>query len=160
MRKAILSIAFVSALLTVSATDSTHAANVKSSVKEHRELIKKHIYSDFKQMYRQPTGIALIYPYLTPGSKQYANVLWDWDSWLSNVALRQTLTDVGTDSDRREALKSALSFHDLKHSSRTTTTTTVMPLRACTTGRTTWPSVSTTTHRHSSVRKARRPAST
>ena len=105
MRKAILSIAFVSALLTVSATDSTHAANVKSSVKEHRELIKKHIYSDFKQMYRQPTGIALIYPYLTPGSKQYANVLWDWDSWLSNVALRQTLTDVGTDSDRREALK-------------------------------------------------------
>ena len=79
MRKAILSIVLVSVLLTVSATDSTHAANVKSSVKEHRELIKKHIYSDFKQMYRQPTGIALIHPYLTPGSKQYANVLLDYD---------------------------------------------------------------------------------
>ena len=55
-------------------------------------------------MYRQPSGIALIHPYLTPGSKQYANVLWDRDSWFSDVALRQTLTDVGTDGDRDEAL--------------------------------------------------------
>ncbi len=78
-------------------------AQVKAS-REHRELIKQHIYGDYKQMYRQPTGIALIHPYLTPGSKQYANVLWDWDSWLSDVALRQTLNDVGTDADRKEAL--------------------------------------------------------
>ena len=74
------------------------------ATKEHRELIKQHIYGDYKQMYRQPTGIALIHPYLTPGSKQYASVLWDWDSWLSDVALRQTLNDVGSDADRKEAL--------------------------------------------------------
>ena len=82
-------------------------ANICAKVKatrEHRDLIKQHIYGDYKMMYRQPTGIALIYPYLTPGSKQYANVLWDWDSWLSDVALRQTLCDVGTDADRKEAL--------------------------------------------------------
>ena len=78
-------------------------AQVKATP-EHRELIKEHIYSDYKEMYRQPTGGALIHPYLTPGSKQYANVLWDWDSWLSNVALRQTLADTGTEADRREAL--------------------------------------------------------
>lgn len=68
------------------------------------QLIKQHVYADYKQMYRQPEGGALLFPYLTPGSKQYAAVLWDWDSWLSDVALRQTLADVGTNSDRREAL--------------------------------------------------------
>ena len=80
-------------------------AKTVRATKGHRELIKQHIYGDYKQMYRQPSGIALKYPYLTPGSKQYATVLWDWDSWLSDVALRQTLNDVGTDSDRAEALR-------------------------------------------------------
>ena len=70
----------------------------------YRQLIKQHLYADYKQMYRQPTGGALIYPYLTPGSKQYAQVLWDWDSWLSDVALRQILTDGGKEADKQEAL--------------------------------------------------------
>ncbi len=80
-----------------------NAQNMKAT-KEYRQLIKQHIYGDYKEMYRQPSGIALIYPYITPGSKSYANVLWDWDSWLSDVALRQVLTDTGTDADRQEAL--------------------------------------------------------
>ncbi|MBQ2209828.1 MAG: glycoside hydrolase family 37 [Prevotella sp.] len=75
------------------------------ATKQHRELIKQHIYADYKQMFRLPEGGALLYPYLTPGSKSYAAVLWDWDSWLSDVALRQTLSDVGTKSDRQEALR-------------------------------------------------------
>ena len=75
-----------------------------ASPKKFRQIIKQHIYADYKQMYRQPQGDALIYPYLTPGSKQYARVLWDWDSWLSDVALRQILTDTGTDADKQEAL--------------------------------------------------------
>ena len=79
-------------------------AKPQKATKEHRELIKQHIYEDYKQMYRQPSGGALIYPYLTPGSRQYAHVLWDWDSWLSDVALRQTLSDVGSEADREEAL--------------------------------------------------------
>ena len=81
------------------------AAQTVQATQEHRELIKQHICSDYKKMLKQPTGIALKYPYLTPGSKQYAAVLWDWDSWLSDVALRQTLNDVGSDSDCEEALK-------------------------------------------------------
>jgi putative isomerase len=40
-------------------------------------------------------GGNLPYPFITPGSDQYADVLWDWDSWLSNVALRQILLEVG-----------------------------------------------------------------
>jgi putative isomerase len=82
---------------------TTSMAQVKST-KEHRALIKQHCYTDYKQMYKQPEGGALIYPYITPGSHQYARVLWDWDSWLSDVALRQILADTGTDEDRREAL--------------------------------------------------------
>ena len=74
------------------------------ATREYRDLIKQHIYADYKLMYRQPSGDALLFPYITPGSKTYANVLWDWDSWLSDVALRQILTDVGTDADREEAL--------------------------------------------------------
>ena len=83
---------------------SVSAKTVKAT-KEHRKLIKQHIYGDYKKMLKHPTGIALKYPYLTPGSRQYAQVLWDWDSWLSDVALRQTLNDIGTDSDSKEALK-------------------------------------------------------
>lgn len=78
-------------------------AQVKAT-REHRELIKQHIYADYKQMCKQPEGGALLFPYLTPGSKSYAAVLWDWDSWLSNVALRQILADAGSEADRQEAL--------------------------------------------------------
>lgn len=72
---------------------------------ERREIIKKHIYSDYKDMYREPGGVAFKYPYIAPGSKQYASVLWDWDSWLSDIALRQVLHDVGDAADSEEALK-------------------------------------------------------
>ena len=82
----------------------TNTMAQERATKEHRHLIKQHCYADYKQMYKQPEGGALIYPYITPGSRQYARVLWDWDSWLSDVALRQILADTGTDADRREAL--------------------------------------------------------
>jgi len=75
-----------------------------ASLKDCRRLLKQHIYADYRQMFKQPEGGALVYPYITPGSRSYAAVLWDWDSWLSDVALRQILTDIGTEDDRREAL--------------------------------------------------------
>jgi len=67
-------------------------------------IIKDNIYKDYKLMYRKGAG-ALKYSFLTPGSKQYSNVLWDWDSWLSDIALRQILTDVGTEKDSQEAVE-------------------------------------------------------
>ena len=84
--------------MTMAGTAQTKAT------REHRKLIKEHVYSDYKLMFKQPTGIALKYPYITPGSRQYAAVLWDWDSWLSNVALRQILNDIGSEADKTEAL--------------------------------------------------------
>ena len=88
-------------LLLLQACAGVHAPRV---TRADRTLLKEHIYADYKQMYRQPAGDALLYPYITPGSQAYDSVLWDWDSWLSDVALRQILADIGTDADREEAL--------------------------------------------------------
>ena len=53
-------------------------------------------------MFREPGG-ALKHPFLTPGSDQYADVLWDWDSWFSNIALRQILAKRGSASEHQQA---------------------------------------------------------
>lgn len=81
----------------------TSFAQLPDSIAENIKVIKKYIFQDYKQMLKQPTG-ALLYPYITPGSKSYATVLWDWDSWLSNIALRQILQDEGTAADKHEAV--------------------------------------------------------
>ncbi|MCW0481862.1 MGH1-like glycoside hydrolase domain-containing protein [Gaoshiqia sediminis] len=78
--------------------------SASKSASEYASLIKSNVYRDFKQMYRPPSG-SLVFPFLTPGSNQYANVLWDWDSWWSNIALRQILSDVGSEADSKEAIK-------------------------------------------------------
>ena len=96
MRRLVFSIIIIMVFVQVGAQTK--------ATREHRKLIKEHVYSDYKLMFKQPTGIALKYPYITPGSRQYAAVLWDWDSWLSNVALRQILNDIGSEVDKTEAL--------------------------------------------------------
>jgi putative isomerase len=78
-------------------------AQLPDSIASNIAVIKKYVFEDYKQMLKQPTG-ALLYPYITPGSRSYANVLWDWDSWLSNIALRQILQDRGTAADKNEAI--------------------------------------------------------
>jgi putative isomerase len=65
--------------------------------------IRAAIHKDYRGMLREKGG-AFAHPFITPGSEQYADILWDWDSWLSNVALRQILLEVGSDEDRQEAL--------------------------------------------------------
>ena len=54
---------------------------------KNAKLIKEHCYADYKLMYKQPEGGALIYPYITPGSRQYARVLWEWGFGQSTVTL-------------------------------------------------------------------------
>ncbi len=74
-----------------------------SDVKQYIPIIREHIHRDYKGMYRK-AGNPFPYPFLTPGSAQYADVLWDWDSWLSNIALRQILLETGNAEDSREAV--------------------------------------------------------
>jgi len=67
-------------------------------------LIRKHLHSDYAGMLRDEGG-AFKYPFITPGSAQYADILWDWDSWLSNIALRQILTEKATAEEKTKALR-------------------------------------------------------
>jgi len=79
-------------------------ARTTENINKYKQICRDHIYAEMKGMYREPGG-ALKYPFLAPGSSQYLDVLWDWDSWLSDIALRQILLEKGKDSDREQALK-------------------------------------------------------
>jgi len=74
------------------------------NIDKYKTICREFIYKDMKGMFREPGG-ALKYPFLAPGSDQYLDMLWDWDSWLSNVALRQILLENGSDKDRKHAIK-------------------------------------------------------
>jgi putative isomerase len=65
-------------------------------------LIEEKLSADYAGMFREPGG-ALKHPFLTPGSDQYADVLWDWDSWFSNIALRQILAKLGSVAEQERA---------------------------------------------------------
>jgi hypothetical protein len=68
----------------------------------YSDIIKQSIVRDYPGMLHSPTG-ALSFPFITPGSV-YANELWDWDSWLSDVALVQIMTDQGRNADKGQML--------------------------------------------------------
>ena len=71
----------------------------------HIQRIRQHVQTNYQGMYRE-AGDNLPYPFLVPGSEQYDDVLWDWDSWLSDVALRQILLE----SEEPEAAEHALTY--------------------------------------------------
>jgi putative isomerase len=79
-------------------------ANTPANIKKYKTICRENIYKEMKGMYREPGG-SLKYPFLAPGSSQYLDMLWDWDSWLSDVALRQILLEHGNEKDREQALK-------------------------------------------------------
>lgn len=70
----------------------------------HIQQLRQHIQGDYAGMYREAGG-NIPYPFLVPGSDQYSDALWDWDSWLSNVALRQILVESGDPAAADHALK-------------------------------------------------------
>lgn len=79
-------------------------AQPKDSISYYTKIIRTRIFEDYKGMLKQPKG-ALIHPFITPGSSQYNDQLWDWDSWLTNIALRQIALENSTDKERKELLK-------------------------------------------------------
>lgn len=91
------------ALLVAIAAGAQLPERTAANVEKYKQVCRKNICGDMRGMYRKAGG-ALKYPFLAPGSEQYADILWDWDSWLSDVSLRQVLTDIGTAKDFKEAL--------------------------------------------------------
>jgi putative isomerase len=79
-------------------------AEPDAEIQRYIQIIRERIYQDYPGMFKAPKG-ALKYPFITPGSSQYEDELWDWDSWLADVALRQILLEHGTPESRAEALK-------------------------------------------------------
>lgn len=61
-------------------------------------MIKSYAAKNYEKMFRQPEG-QLKHPFIVPGSV-YGNQLWDWDCWLTNVALRQFVKDDITPYER------------------------------------------------------------
>lgn len=53
--------------------------------------ILQYALKNYKKMFREPDG-NLAHKFIVPGSV-YHNTLWDWDSWLTDVALSQFVTE-------------------------------------------------------------------
>ena len=51
------------------------------------EIIKNYATKSYRNMFREPDG-QLKHKFIVPGSV-YNNCLWDWDSWLTDIALHQ-----------------------------------------------------------------------
>ena len=58
---------------------------------KYYDLILDYAKSNYKKMFREPDGI-LKHKFIVPGAA-YSNSLWDWDSWLTNIALRDFVTE-------------------------------------------------------------------
>ena len=67
-------------------------------IAHYSALLRDHLIANYRGMFREAGG-GLPYPFIAPGSDQYADVLWDWDSWLSNIALRQIVIEAGEPLD-------------------------------------------------------------
>ena len=64
-------------------------------MQKYIELIRKYSKNNYLKMTRSPQG-PLKYPFIVPGSNRYINSLWDWDSWLTDIAIHQIMLENGT----------------------------------------------------------------
>ena len=60
-------------------------------MKKYIELIRQYSKDNYKKITREPSG-ALKHPFIVPGAA-YSDDLWDWDSWLTDIAIRQIMAD-------------------------------------------------------------------
>ena len=58
---------------------------------DNYNIILNYAKSNYKKMFREPDGL-LKHKFIVPGAA-YSNSLWDWDSWLTNIALRDFVTE-------------------------------------------------------------------
>jgi len=63
-------------------------------IKKYGEFIVEYVKENYKKVFREAAGI-MPYKYIVPGSVYES--LWDWDSWTTNIALREVATseDIG-----------------------------------------------------------------
>lgn len=67
-------------------------------ISEYEKLIYDYTAREYSKLLREPEG-DLTYKFIVPGSV-YAKTLWDWDSWLTDIALSEI--DLDTDISEYE----------------------------------------------------------
>ena len=60
---------------------------VPKNLQKYTKILKEYSKRDYKKMFREPDG-ELKHKFIVPGAS-YQNCLWDWDSWLTDLALRK-----------------------------------------------------------------------
>ena len=83
---------------------ATRRAYGEKDVEKYKQICRENIQKVKNQMYREPRG-RLKYPFIVPGSESYLESLWDWDSWLSDIALRQILLDSGSEQEKQVCME-------------------------------------------------------
>lgn len=61
------------------------------SVEKYGNIITDYTRKNYRDCFREPSGM-LRYKFIVPGSV-YSDSLWDWDSWLTDLALGEFVTD-------------------------------------------------------------------
>lgn len=61
-------------------------------LEQYAARIRDYSKRAYRLITREPSG-QLLHPFIVPGSNSYADCLWDWDSWLTDVAFRQIMRD-------------------------------------------------------------------
>ncbi len=62
-------------------------------MEQHEKLVLEYVEKSWKKLLREPAG-QLKYPFLVPGDC-YDNALWDWDSWLTDLAIAPVAAQMG-----------------------------------------------------------------
>lgn len=91
-------------LFTSSALFAEMPERTPENVAKYKKICVDNIHKIKKGMYREPKG-QLKYKFITPGCAAYLDNLWDWDSWLSGIALQQIMRETGKDADLEECME-------------------------------------------------------
>ena len=59
-----------------------------NKMNHYKEILSAYVGKYAGQMFCEPSK-RLQHPYIVPGSNLYSKTLWDWDSWMTDIALRQ-----------------------------------------------------------------------
>ena len=58
---------------------------MQKDLERYVNLVQSYVKDNYKKCFREPHG-KFVYPCFVPGSS-YSDQLWDWDSWLTDIAL-------------------------------------------------------------------------
>ena len=70
-----------------------------SDVSKYKQIIKDYSKNSYLKLTRAPMK-RLNHPFIVPGAV-YKYQLWDWDSWLTDIAVRQIISDNGCEGNAR-----------------------------------------------------------